>query len=67
MRAHLGIDLIPPDDDPHVYVAKKGVIVTNSPARKSGWGNYVVVRHAGRLDPVSVVGELEECRNTAAR
>jgi murein DD-endopeptidase MepM/ murein hydrolase activator NlpD len=122
MRAHLGIDVIPPDDDPHVYVAKKGVVVTNSPARKSGWGNYVVVRHAdglrtlyahlaepsklavggavekgdvvgvagktetfyvhahfevqgearsdwtrGRLDPVSVVGKLDDCRNSAAR
>ena len=121
MRAHLGIDVIPPDDDPNVYVAKKGVVVTSSPARKSGWGNYVVIRHddglrtlyahlvepsklkvgaavekgdvigvagktetfyvhahfevhgkprddwtRGRLDPVLVVGRLDECRNSAA-
>lgn len=122
MRPHLGIDLIPPDDDPQVYAAKTGVVVTNSPARKSGWGNYVVIRHTdglrtlyahlsepsslaigavvekgdvvgvagktetfyvhahfevqgahrddwtrGRLDPVSIVGLLDECRNSAAR
>jgi murein DD-endopeptidase MepM/ murein hydrolase activator NlpD len=122
MRAHLGVDVIPPEDDPHVYVAKKGTVVTSSPARKSGWGNYVVIRHAdglrtlyahlvepsrlklgeavekgdvigvagktetfyvhahfevhgkasndwtrGRLDPVSVVGPLNGCRNSAAR
>jgi murein DD-endopeptidase MepM/ murein hydrolase activator NlpD len=44
-RPHLGVDLIPPEDDLNIYAAAPGVVAVNSPARGSGWGNYVVVRH----------------------
>lgn len=121
-RPHLGVDLIPPTADLNVYVAKEGVVAVSSPARGSGWGNYLVINHEdglrtlyahlaapsrlhegqrvskgdvigtagetetffvhahfevqgkgsrddwakGRLDPVSVVGPLDDCRNSAA-
>src|SRR5262245_50929299 len=40
-RAHLGLDIIPPSSDMHVYVAKGGVVLASQPAHDSGWGNYV--------------------------
>lgn len=48
-RPHLGVDIAPPDDDLHAYAANAGVVVENSPARGSGWGNYLVVRHSDGL------------------
>jgi murein DD-endopeptidase MepM/ murein hydrolase activator NlpD len=121
-RSHLGIDIVPPASDAHVYVAKDGVVTASSPKRGNGWGNYVIVRHddglstvyahlfvpsllrtgdkvrqgdlvgtagqtetyfvhlhfevhekeagddwtKGRLNPRIVVGDLDDCRNSAA-
>lgn len=48
-RPHLGVDLAPPPEDLQVYAANKGVVVENSPARGSGWGNYLVIHHADGL------------------
>lgn len=48
-RPHLGFDIIPPANDLHFYTAKKGIVVVNSPARRSGWGNNVVIKHEDGL------------------
>jgi hypothetical protein len=48
-RPHLGVDIAPPDHDHRAYAANAGVVIENSPARGSGWGNYVVVRHRDGL------------------
>jgi murein DD-endopeptidase MepM/ murein hydrolase activator NlpD len=122
VRAHLGIDIVPPADDARLFAAKAGVVTASSRARGNGWGHHVILRHddglstvyahlvtpsdlrsgervpqggligiagqtetyfvhlhfevhlpratsdwtQGRLDPVSVVGALEGCRNSAA-
>ena len=34
-RPHLGVDIMPPANDLHVYAANKGVVVENTPARGS--------------------------------
>jgi murein DD-endopeptidase MepM/ murein hydrolase activator NlpD len=56
-RRHLGVDLIPPSIDLRVYAARDGVIVENTAARGSGWGHYLVIRHADGLR--TLYGHLE--------
>ena len=51
-RSHLGIDIVPPASNAHVYAAKSGVVTASSPRRGNGWGNYVILRHADGLSTV---------------